>query len=107
MEKNQKYWILGLAFILLLPSILNYNHPFAHNFNFACDDHSSVHLHQDSIDCTLCDFHPSPIITFQFSNFELIEYSETNQKNFNPYEFLSDFQKLSFCLRGPPIFYQS
>lgn len=98
----QKYGLLGLAHILLLPSFLSFNHVFVHDFNIACDDHSTTHLHQSSLDCELCDFHPSPIITFNFSNYELNEVIPINKKFFNSYEFLSDFQKLSFALRGPP-----
>lgn len=105
MERIQKYGILGLAFILLLPAILNYNHVFTHEFSFSCDDASNVHLHEASTHCELCDFHPSPIIAFQFLNFEVVEKLRTNKKFFDSYEFLSDFQKLSFCLRGPPYVY--
>ncbi|WP_232224050.1 hypothetical protein [Gillisia sp. CAL575] len=103
----QKYGILGLTFMMLLPSILSFNHVFAHDFNFACDDHSTTHLHQSSLDCELCDFHPRPIIVYQFLNFNLDEVLLPNKKFFNSYEFLSDFQKLSFSLRGPPALYQN
>lgn len=102
MEKLQKYGVLGLTFLLLFPSILSYNHVFAHDFNFACEEHSTTHLHQVSVDCELCDFHPSPVVAFQFLNFEFNEILITNKKFFNSYEFLKDFQKLSFSLRGPP-----
>ncbi|WP_010232140.1 hypothetical protein [Gillisia marina] len=102
MNIYQKYGVLGLTFIMLLPSILSYNHVFAHEFNFACDEHSTTHLHQSILDCELCDFHPSPVLEFQLYNFDLTEISSPNKKFFNSYEFLSDFQKLSFSLRGPP-----
>jgi hypothetical protein len=102
----QKYGILGLTLILLLPSFLNFNHVFAHDPNFACDDHSTTHLHQTTLDCELCDFHPSPIIAFHFFSYELDEVLPPNKIFFNYYEFLSDFQKLSFSLRGPPSSFQ-
>jgi len=98
----QKYGLLGLTVLLLLPSFLNFSHVFAHDFNFACSDHSTTHLHQSTIDCELCDFHPNPIISLHFFNFDLNEISSINKKFFNYYEFLSDYQKLSFELRGPP-----
>ncbi len=102
MSAIQKYGLLGLTLILLLPSFLSFNHVFAHDFNFACNDHSNTHLHQSSLDCELCDFHPSPLIAYHFFNYELVEVLPVNKKFFNSYEFLSDFQKLSFALRGPP-----
>ena len=89
--------------MMLFPSILNFNHVFAHDFSFACDDHSTTHLHQSTLDCKLCDFHPTPVIEFQLCNFDLTEVLLLNKKFFNSYEFLSDFQKLSFTLRGPPV----
>jgi len=98
----QKYGVLVLTIVLLLPSILNYTHVFAHDFNFACDEHSTTHLHESTLDCDLCDFHPTPVIVYQFLNFNLDEVLPPNKKFFNSYEFLSDFQKLSFSLRGPP-----
>jgi len=102
LKSIQKYGLLGLAFIMLAPYILNFNHVFAHNPNFACDDHSTTHLHQTTLDCELCDFHPSPVIAFHFFNYEFHEVFLPNVKNLNYYEFLSDYQKLSFSLRGPP-----
>ena len=102
MKIFQKYGIIGLAFILLLPSILNSNHVFAHEFNFGCDDTSTTHIHQSNLGCELCKFHPTPIISLQLFNFNPYEPLPSNKEFNNYYEFLSEYQKLSFVLRGPP-----
>ncbi|TVZ28528.1 hypothetical protein JM83_3660 [Gillisia sp. Hel_I_86] len=107
MNVFQKYGVLGLTFMMLVPSILSFNHVFAHDFNFACNDHSTTHLHQSTLDCEFCNFHPTPVIKFQLFNFDLAEVLLPNKKFFDSYEFLSDFQTLSFSLRGPPAFYQN
>jgi hypothetical protein len=102
-SKLQKYGIIGLSLALLLPMILNYSHVFTHEFKFGCDNNNITHLHQSTIDCELCKFHPTPLIVLELFNFDLNKPPLKNRNFYNHYEFLSDFQKLSFDLRGPPF----
>lgn len=88
---------------MLLPILLNYSHVFTHEFKFGCEDHSTTHLHQSTLDCDLCKFHPTPIIEIELSDFDFYKAPLKNKTFTNHYDFLSDFQKLSFQLRGPPL----
>ena len=103
MNSFQKYGLIGLTIALLFPALYVNSHVFAHEFKFGCNDHSTTHIHQSVLDCKICKFHPAPIVSLDFTNFELIQnqYIQAGIPAF--YLFLSDYQKLSFQLRGPPV----
>lgn len=99
----QKYALLGLTIALLFPNIYVNSHVFSHEFKFGCNDHSTTHLHQSVLDCSICKFHPAPIVGLALAEFELLQNTEIHLGFSDSYLFLSDYQKLSFQLRGPPI----
>lgn len=88
---------------VLLPSAASLSHIFAHQEQLVCSDFSDSHYHTQRLDCELCNLHTTPFLTFEIFNFDLFQPLVVNRKFENPYFFLSDFQKLSFELRGPPI----
>lgn len=88
---------------LLLPSVISISHMFAHDEILVCDNYSDTHLHKKNIDCELCELHSTPFLSFDIENFNLLQPLVVNKKFLNSYLFLSDYQKLSFELRGPPV----
>lgn len=92
-----------MSVALLLPSVLNISHIYAHDEIVVCDNFSDTHLHKKNIDCELCKLQSTPFLSFEIQNFNLFQPLEINKKFFNSYLFLSDYQKLSFELRGPPV----
>ncbi len=87
---------------LLFPSAVSFSHIYAHEKQEACHNYYDTHLHKKNIDCELCKFHPTPVIAFDLLHFNLNQVTRADKRFFNHYQFLSDFQKLSFELRGPP-----
>jgi len=87
---------------LLFPSAVSISHIYAHEKEVVCTDYFDTHLHKKNIECHLCDLRTTPIITFDLFNFNLYQPLSVDKKFYNHYQFLSDFQKLSFELRGPP-----
>ena len=91
-----------MAVALLFPSAVSISHIYAHKNEVVCTDYFDTHLHKKNIECELCKFHPTPVIVLDLFNFNLYQAYSINKKNLNHYQFLSDYQKLSFELRGPP-----
>lgn len=87
---------------LLFPSAVSISHIHAHEKQEVCNDFRETHFHKKNIDCELCDLHRTPLIAFELFNFNLYQALSVNKKFFDNYHFLSDFQKLSFEVRGPP-----
>jgi len=98
----QKYILSFMVVALLFPSAVSLSHIYAHEKQELCHNYFDTHLHKKNIDCALCKFHPTPVIAFDLFRFNLQQAIPANKKFFNHYQFLSDFQKLSFELRGPP-----
>ncbi len=107
MSLLQKYGIIGLSLLLIFPAILSFNHVFAHDFEISCNDYNTTHFHENRFDCELCNIHPTPIIGAQLISFDQIETPLLNKSFVDTYKFLSNYQKLSFALRGPPASNQS
>ncbi|HSM62602.1 MAG TPA: hypothetical protein VK833_01565, partial [Gillisia sp.] len=84
------------------PSVISISHMYAHEDIGGCDNHSDMPFHKKNIDCELCKLHSTPFLAFEIQNFNLQEPLVINKKFFNSYLFLSDYQRLSFELRGPP-----
>ena len=98
----QKYGLIGLTIALLFPTIFINSHVFSHEFKFGCNEHSTTHLHKSTVDCNICKFHPTPIVGLFIYNYKLALRLPIQNSFTDSYLFLSDFQKLSFQLRGPP-----
>jgi hypothetical protein len=98
----QKYILLIMVVALLFPSAVSITHIYAHEKQEVCQNYFDTHFHKKNIDCVICKYHPTPVIALDLFNFKLNAAIPVNKKFFNHYQFLSDFQKLSFELRGPP-----
>ncbi len=87
---------------LLFPSAVSISHIYAHERQEVCHNYFDTHLHKKNIDCELCEFHLTPVIVFDLFNFYFYQPVSADKKFLDNYQYLSDFQKLSFELRGPP-----
>ncbi len=77
-------------------------HISAHQEEKVCTNLSDTHFHKKSLECELCDFRLTNLNIFTPVNFTAYTPKMAAVQFFDPYQFLSDFQKLSFELRGPP-----
>lgn len=94
---------LLLIIIMLFPSAFQFAHAFEKHEQNDCIE-LTTHLHEQEVECSICDFH---ISTFSYSFFNELEYSHTkNHKIYADYYISKKHNsiKQSFSLRGPPKF---
>ena len=102
MELVKKYSFFLFSAALLFPSIVSLSHIFAHEEQEICTNYKDAHFHKKSLDCELCDLRTQNVLAFESVDCQLfIPYIPTI-KSTDFYQFLSDYQKLPFALRGPP-----
>lgn len=102
MEILKKYIIIFSTAALLFPSIVSLAHINEHHDEASCFNFSDTHFHKKSFDCELCDFRLTNFVTFYSVNFTPVTPDFPVANFYDSYQFLSDYQKLPFALRGPP-----
>lgn len=93
------------AALLLFPSSVKLAHFFANHQHIYCDHYTDSHFHQKNADCDLFQFQQVPVVSLDFLSFEPYSEEIKSGKPVSPYNFLSDYQKLCFELRGPPSYF--
>ena len=102
MNLFQKFIIYSFTAALLFPPAVSAVHIFIHQEQPICKNYAEVHFHKKPVDCPLCKLHPNHLLSFHIFNYNVYRTFTIEKKFLNPYQFLSDYQKLSFELRGPP-----
>lgn len=102
MEKLKRFSLVLCSIALLFPSVLSLMHISAHQEEVACTNVSDTHIHKKNLECELCDFRLTNLHTFTPVVLTFIEPSIPGSQPIYIYQILSDYQKLSFELRGPP-----
>lgn len=102
MEAFRKYIIILCSLILLFPSFIGLAHISTHQNEEPCANLSDTHFHEKSLECELCDFRLTNLYIFTPVTFDLLPPKIPTVQFFNSYQFLSDYQRLSFERRGPP-----
>ena len=97
-----QYAIILLASLLVFPSTVRFAHLFSEHEHVYCDHYAESHFHQEILDCDLFKFQQTPLALFRIINYEAFSSEKHNSKPVFFYQFLSDYQKLPFELRGPP-----
>ncbi|WP_460219007.1 hypothetical protein [Psychroserpens sp. MEBiC05023] len=95
---------LLLAFTLLLPSAVKLSHALAHNHEHeVCLEKNQTHFHNIDFDCDFYKFKIQTESTISTTNYDLFSIEDNHKSTFTYYSFLSEYQRLHFSLRGPPI----
>lgn len=102
MQSLSKYSLIFLTVLLLFPSAVKSVHFFAGHEHVFCHNYSDSHFHQQQTDCGLFKFHQSSFPSFETFDFTVFEPEIKTTKPISSYRFLSEFENLSFGLRGPP-----
>ncbi len=102
MEVLKRYILILCSIALLFPSIFSLAHISEHQDEQVCANFSDTHFHKKSLECELCDFRLTNLNTFTPVTFTAFIPQMAGVQFFDTYQFLSDYQKLSFELRGPP-----
>jgi hypothetical protein len=92
-----------LSVILLAPAFVKLNHIFEDHKHQVCKTPFSNHFHEYEIDCEFYDFtfktnFYQSLITSELIMCDIFDKTITSQ-----YFYISDYQKLQFSLRGPPL----
>ena len=94
--------VIALVVTLLLPSLVKFTHIFEDHKHEVCETPQKSHFHEFDIDCEFYKFKLNP----QIYVITDVQYFTDTQANFkliiSQYQFISDYQRLSFSLRGPP-----
>ena len=85
-----------------MPAAVSFAHIFSNHTHEVCVNYADEHFHKDNLECELYKFHQNPAVTLSFINFKTLPEGLPAVTIFNYYEFLSEYQKLPFELRGPP-----
>ena len=102
MDFLRKHCVLFLALAILFPSAISLTHIYFHKSQEVCFDAGQPHYHKKNLDCKLCDLRYSSHFTYNLYNPQIFKPDFLNNRFFNYYQFLSEYQKLPFGLRGPP-----
>lgn len=97
-----KLLAITLVLAVLLPAVIKFNHIFEDHKHEVCDQPQDTHFHNIDLDCEFYKFHLNTLYT---SSVTAITFDITNENYTilsSQYQFVSDFQKLPFPLRGPP-----
>jgi hypothetical protein len=93
---------LLLVFTLVLPSVVKFSHVFEHHQHEVCNGEITTHLHNQDVDCEFYKFKLATSFTIPDYNVDIFQPQHTYLKSDSHYDFLSDYQRLHFSLRGPP-----
>ena len=109
MQQYQQHIIYSIATLILvaalaLPTAVKFTHVFSHHSHEVCTNNSQTHLHNLDADCSFYNFKITNHYTFSIENYELYTPIEIKHITASQYHFLSDYQRLHFSLRGPPIY---
>lgn len=93
----------SLALLLLVPTVVKFNHIFAHHKHDICLGETATHLHELNTDCDFYKFKlTNNTYTHTFLEFNLFLEKEPTVNIVSQYHFLSKYQRLQIALRGPP-----
>ena len=87
---------------LLLPSFVKLTHVFENHKHLVCKKSQKSHFHGFDIDCEFYKFKLNPQTTLIADNFIIANLQDNFKSITSQYHFISDYQRLSFSLRGPP-----
>lgn len=95
--------IITLVMTLLVPSFVKLAHALEDHKHNTCVKAQKTHFHEYNLDCEFYKFKTSPQIAVSFDYPEELNIESIFTPIISQYQFISDYQRLSFCLRGPPV----
>lgn len=93
---------LILVLALLTPSVVKAMHIFNDHHHEICYGENQKHLHKSDLDCEFYKFKISNPYVFTNLTYSILTLDNHQKKQTSQYQFISDYQKLQFSLRGPP-----
>lgn len=91
-----------LVISLITPTLVKFAHVFEDHKHEVCISKQQAHLHTLDIDCEFYKFKVNKSFTFNVVNYNLQSVVNNHKISSSQYQFISEYQRLSFALRGPP-----
>ncbi len=91
-----------LVLTLLVPSAVKLAHVFEHHEHEVCQGGDTTHIHKVDLDCEFQKFQLNNNFTFSDITFEVFQCNKNSKAIISQYNFISNYQRLHFSLRGPP-----
>lgn len=91
-----------LVFALILPISVKFLHIFENHLHEVCLSKDAKHIHQLEKDCEFYKFKLNNHFSFNQVDYQIMDIPEVSLQITSEYQFLSEYQKLHFALRGPP-----
>lgn len=88
--------------LILLPSVVGITHIFSEHEHSLCSNYAEEHFHEKQQECEYDAFRTIPAIEIQFLQFESKVVTTSIAHQYNFYQSLSTYIKVSSRLRGPP-----
>ncbi|HSP12671.1 MAG TPA: hypothetical protein VLO29_09100 [Salegentibacter sp.] len=89
--------------IFLVPTAINFAHIFSKHSHEVCEHYAEEHFHTKNLDCELHQFQKNPALVVINPEFVPADQFAAKEELPDYYQFLSDYVKLPFELRGPPL----
>lgn len=99
----KKYSIICLSIVVFLPAVVQLLHTFEKHEHGFCISKDDQHFHQKDLDCALCHLQNETYAVINDRELPIFHVKEQILLS-TQYNFLSNYQQLSFSLRGPPSF---
>lgn len=103
MNVTKKIFILITAMLILLPSAVGIIHIFSDHEHAICSNYAEEHFHKEQQECHYDAFRKIPAVEIQILQFETKLVSSYVSHQYNFYQSLSSYNKISSKLRGPPM----
>ena len=91
-----------LLLAVLMPSAVKFTHIFENHKHEVCTDYSTKHMHEINLECEFFKFKVNPVFSINFETVTFLKPYKKQTLITSQYQFVSDYQKLGFALRGPP-----
>ena len=91
-----------LVISLITPTLVKFAHVFENHKHEVCLSKQQAHLHTLDLECEFHKFKVNNTFTFKAVNYNLFSIENNHKTYSSQYQFISEYQCLSFALRGPP-----
>ena len=97
-----KLLALALVIAVAIPTIVKFAHIFENHKHEVCTGEKATHIHEIDMECEFYKFKLNHVFSVHFDDFVFLSIEENFHIVSSQYQFISDYQRLPFSLRGPP-----
>lgn len=94
---------LVLLIAIMLPTAVKFAHVFENHKHEVCTNPSDSHFHEIEVDCEFYKFNLNTVFALKTNILKFFTPQTHFKISTSQYYFISDFQRLPFSLRGPPV----